>query len=210
MILQWTSHTAIRQTDIKRIIAYASISHMNLILLGMFSLNIEGLEGSIFQMLSHGIVSSALFLCIGILYDRYHTRLILYYSGLTQQMPIFSLIFFIYVLSNIALPGTSSFIGEFLILVGIFQHSTIAAFLGGTGIILGGAYSLFLYNRIVYGNLQTTSLNIFYDITFTEFVIHIPLILSILIMGLYPNIFLSEMHSSCINLIFQILLKINI
>ena len=111
----YTSLTAIRQTDMKRVIAYASVAHMNLIILGMFSLNIEGIEGSILQMLSHGLVSSALFLSIGILYDRYHSRLISYYSGLAHRMPIFVSIFLLYILANIALPGTSSFVGELLI-----------------------------------------------------------------------------------------------
>lgn len=201
----YTSLTAIRQTDIKRIIAYASVAHMNLILLGLFSLNIQGIEGSILQMLSHGLVSSALFLCVGILYDRYHTRLVSYYSGIVQVMPIFVCFFLLYILSNIALPGTSSFTGELLILVGIFQENVTATFFGATGIILGGAYSLWLFNRIAFGNISNEFLKNFNDVSLKEFLIHIPLSISILIMGIYPKIFLEPMHSSIFNLIIHIL-----
>ena len=197
----YTSLTAIRQTDIKRVIAYASVAHMNLILLGMFSLTVEGIEGSILQMLSHGLVSSALFLCVGVLYDRYHTRLISYYSGLAHRMPIFVSIFLLYIMANIALPGTSSFVGELLIFVGTYQSNTTITFFGATGMVLGGAYSLWLYNRIAFGNLQTTSLKLFFDMTYKEIFIHIPLIISILLMGVYPNIFLNVMHSSVVNLL---------
>lgn len=197
----YTSLTAIRQTDMKRIIAYASVAHMNLILLGMFSLTFEGLEGSILQMLSHGLVSSALFLSIGILYDRYHSRLISYYSGLAHRMPIFVSILLFYIMANIALPGTSSFVGELLIFIGVFQSSTTITFFGATGMVLGGVYSLWFYNRIAFGNLQTSSLKIFYDLTFKESLIHFPLILGILVMGIYPNIFLNTMHTSIINLL---------
>ena len=203
----YTSLTAIRQTDIKRIIAYASVAHMNVILLGMFSLTFEGIEGSILQMLSHGLVSSALFLCIGILYDRYHSRLISYYGGLTHRMPIFVTVFLLYIMANIALPGTSSFVGEFLIFLGIFSINTTFAFLGATSMVLGGAYSLWLYNRIAFGNLQNTNLKLFYDISYRELIIHTPLIISILVMGIYPNIFLNTLHASVSNivLIFQLI-----
>jgi proton-translocating NADH-quinone oxidoreductase chain M len=200
----YTSLTAIRQTDMKRVIAYASVAHMNLILLGMFSLTIEGIEGSILQMLSHGLVSSGLFLCIGALYDRYHSRLISYYSGLVQHMPLFSSIFLIYTLANIALPGTSSFVGEFLILIGVFSYNTLFAFLGATSMVFGGAYSLWLYNRIIFGNLKNINLKNFSDITYREFWVHIPLIINIFIMGLYPNIFLNIMHMSVINLVIPL------
>ena len=120
----YTSLTAIRQTDLKRIIAYASVAHMNLVLIGMFVYNLQGLEGSILQQLSHGLVSGALFLCVGVIYDRHHTRLVKYYSGLAHTMPIYIAIFMFFSMANIALPGTSSFVGEFLILVGAFQTNT--------------------------------------------------------------------------------------
>ena len=160
----YTSLTAIRQTDIKRIIAYASIAHMNLVVIGMFSLNTQGLEGSIFQMLSHGIVASALFFCIGVVYDRYHTRIIQYYGGLVHVMPLYITFFLLFTMGNIALPATSSFVGEFLVLAGIIQVNYVATFLGATGIVLGGAYSLWLYNRMAYGNLKTQYISRFSDI----------------------------------------------
>jgi NADH:ubiquinone oxidoreductase subunit 4 (subunit M) len=138
----YTSRTAMRQTDMKRIIAYASVAHMAVTLIGAFSLTAAGIEGSIFQMLSHGLVASALFLCVGVLYDRHHTRLIKYYGGVAHSIPIFVVLFLIFTMANIALPGTSSFVGEFLILLGAFQVNTAAAFGGATGMVLGGGYSL--------------------------------------------------------------------
>nr|YP_008475409.1 NADH dehydrogenase subunit 4 [Thraustotheca clavata]AGS55504.1 NADH dehydrogenase subunit 4 [Thraustotheca clavata] len=197
----YASITAIRQTDLKRIIAYASVAHMNMILVGLFSLTIEGIEGSLLQMLSHSIVASALFLCIGILYDRYHSRYLSYYSGLAHTMPIYSIFFLFYIFANISIPGTSSFVGELLILAGIFQENTIVAFLSGTSMVLGGAYSLLLYNRVCYGNIQSNFLNVFYDISYREFLIHIILIFITLFMGIYPKIFLSCMHETIYRLV---------
>ena len=138
----YTSLTAIRQVDIKRIIAYSSVAHMNLVVIGLFALNNQGIQGSIFQMLSHGIVSSALFLLVGILYDRHHTRLIRYYAGLVYTMPIYVVLFLVFTLANIATPGTSSFVGEFLILFGVFQSNTTITVLSATGMVLGSVYSL--------------------------------------------------------------------
>ena len=150
----YTSFTAIRQSDFKRIIAYTSIAHMNLVMIGIFSFNSIGIEGAIFQSLSHGFVASALFLVIGIVYDRYHTRIVKYYSGLALVMPIYITVFVFFTMANIAFPGTSSFIGEFLILTGSFKSNTSVAFLGATGVILSGAYSLWLLNRIAFGNMK--------------------------------------------------------
>ena len=138
----YSSFTTLRQIDLKRIIAYSSVAHMNFSLLGLFSNTIQGIQGGLILMLSHGFVSSALFLSIGVLYDRYHTRILKYYSGLTLIMPLFSTIFLFFSLSNLGLPGTSSFIGEILILVGAFHHNIIVAILGGAGIILGSLYSI--------------------------------------------------------------------
>ena len=138
----YTSFTAIRQTDFKRIIAYTSIAHMNLVMLGIFSFNSVGIEGAIFQSLSHGFVASALFLVIGVVYDRYRTRLVQYYGGLASMMPMYVFIFLFFTMANISFPGTSSFIGEFLILIGSFKVNKIITFLGATAIIIGGAYSL--------------------------------------------------------------------
>lgn len=149
----YTSLTTLRQIDLKKIIAYSSIAHMNFAVLGIFSFNLQGIEGSLFLMLSHGIVSSALFICVGILYDRYHTRLVLYYGGLAYNMPMFSFFFFLFTLANLSLPGTSSFIGEFLILLGIFQTNTFVTCAASLSIVLGAVYSIWLFNRIVFGAL---------------------------------------------------------
>jgi proton-translocating NADH-quinone oxidoreductase chain M len=205
----YTSLTAIRQTDLKRVIAYSSVAHMNLILIGMFALNIQGLEGGILQMLSHGFVSSALFLCIGVLYDRYHSRLIKYYSGLAHLMPIFTFFFLFFTMANIALPGTSSFVGELLILAGSFQSNTVITFFGATGMILGGAYSLWLFNRIVYGNLKIQYVQYFSDINRREFFVFLPLFLGTLLMGVYPDIFLNPIHISVQNLVDHIIIQNN-
>jgi proton-translocating NADH-quinone oxidoreductase chain M len=203
----YASLTAIRQTDLKKIIAYASVAHMNMILLGLFSLTIEGIEGSLLQMISHSIVSSALFLSIGVLYDRYHTRHIDYYGGLTHTMPLYSFFLIFYIFANISIPGTSSFVGELLILVGIFQENTVITIFSATSMVLGGCYSLLLYNKICYGNIKK-NLKIFYDMTYREFFIHINLMILILIMGIYPKIFLSYMHGSVLKLVSHLELYI--
>lgn len=182
----YTSLTAIRQTDFKRIIAYSSIAHMNLIMLGLFSFNYIGLEGSILQSLSHGFVSGALFFLIGIIYIRYHTRLIYYYGGIAHKMPYYVSFFFLFTLANIALPGTSSFVGEFLILNGVFQNNSIVCFLSTTGVILCGIYSLWLYNRISFGNLKILGTKTFNDLNFREIFILSLLLIFVFILGLKP------------------------
>ena len=192
----YTSFTAIRQSDFKRIIAYTSIAHMNLVIIGIFSFNMIGLEGAIFQSLSHGFVASALFLIIGIVYDRYHTRIVKYYSGLASVMPLYILIFVFFTMANISFPGTSSFVGEFLILTGSFKCSTSVAFLGATGVILGGAYSLWLLNRIAFGNIKLQYCEKFLDLNKREFMCFLPLILGTLFLGICPNIVLSSLKSS--------------
>jgi proton-translocating NADH-quinone oxidoreductase chain M len=196
----YTSFTAIRQTDLKRTIAYSSVAHMNLVMMGLFSYNLTGLEGAVLQSLSHGFVSSALFLCIGIFYDRYHTRMIKYYSGLVHVMPITVLILLFFIMANIGLPGTSSFVGEFLILAGLYKTNVIVTFLGTTGMILGGVYSLWLFNRIAYGNLKTQFIGLkFSDLNKNEFYSLFPLVIGTLFMGIYPEFFLETMHMSLIN-----------
>jgi len=197
----YTSFTAIRQTDFKRIIAYTSIAHMNLVILGIFSFNNMGIEGAIFQSLSHGFVASALFLIIGIVYDRYRTRIVQYYGGLAAIMPIYITVFLFFTMANIALPGTSSFIGEFLILAGSFKVNTSITFLGATGMVIGGGYSLWLFNRIAYGNLKTQYTNKFLDVSPREFIVFSPLISGTLFTGIYPDIFLNSIHMSVNNLI---------
>jgi len=197
----YTSFTAIRQTDFKRIIAYTSIAHMNVVILGIFSFNNIGIEGAILQSLSHGFVASALFLVIGVVYDRYRTRLVQYYGGLASVMPLYIFIFLFFTLANIGFPGTSSFVGEFLILTGSFKVNSTITFLGATGVIIGGAYSLWLFNRIAYGNLKIQYTNKFLDLSPRELIVFSPLALGTLIVGVYPNIFLTSIHMSVNNLI---------
>ena len=197
----YTSFTAIRQTDFKRIIAYTSIAHMNLVILGIFSFNCIGVEGAIFQSLSHGFVASSLFLIISIVYDKYKTRLVQYYGGLASVMPIYILVFLIFTMANIGLPGTSSFVGEFLILTGSFKVNSSITFLGATTMVIGGNYSLWLFNRISYGNLKIQYTKKFLDLSLQEFLIFLPLLVGTFVTGVYPNIFLSAIHMSVCNLV---------
>jgi len=198
----YASMSAIRQTDLKRIIAYSSIAHMNLVTIGIFSFNIIGIEGAILQSISHGFVSGGMFLLIGILYDRYHSRFLYYYGGLVHMMPIYSIFFLIFTLANIALPGTSSFVGEFLILAGIYKTNIILASVSALGVILCGAYSLWLYNRVIFGNLKIDYTIKFSDISVREFFVLLPLFLLIFIMGVYPSFFLFFIHIASSNLSF--------
>ena len=177
---------------------------MNLVMLGIFSFNTIGIEGAILQSLSHGFVASSLFLIIGIVYDRHHTRIVKYYGGLVHVMPLYSFIFLFFTMANIGLPGTSSFIGEFLILVGSFKTNTSITFLGATGMVIGGCYSLWLFNRIIYGNLKTQYFNEFIDINKREFLTFFPLIIGTIFMGLLPNIFLAPIHFS-VNFLIELM-----
>jgi proton-translocating NADH-quinone oxidoreductase chain M len=196
----YASLTAIRQTDLKRIIAYSSVAHMNLVTLGIFSFNAIGLEGSILQSISHGFVSGAMFLLVGILYNRYHSRLLYYYGGLVHVMPLYSALFLIFTMANIALPGTSSFVGEFLLLCGIYKTNVIACVAGAIGVILCGAYSLWLYNRVIFGNLKISYTIQFKDLNFREFSILLPLLFFVIFMGIYPSFFSNFIHLSTANL----------
>lgn len=200
----YTSLTVIRQIDLKKIIAYSSVAHMNFVTIGMFSLNLQGIEGSILLMLSHGLVSSALFLCVGALYDRHKSRLVKYYGGLVSTMPIFSILFLFFTLANMSLPGTSSFIGEFLILVGAFQTNTLIATLAAIGMILGAAYSLFLYNRVVFGAWKTDYMTKFSDLNRREVFVLVPFVLGVIWMGVYPQVFVECMHTSVCNILSSI------
>ena len=192
----YTSFTAIRQTDFKRIIAYTSVAHMNLVMVGLFSFNVIGLEGAILQSLSHGLVASALFLIIGVVYDRHHTRMVQYYGGLVHTMPVYIFIFLFFTMANIGLPGTSSFVGEFLILLGSFKTNIFITAITATSMIVGGCYSLWVFNRIAYGNLKTQYFTHYLDVNKREFLLFFPLMLGTLIMGIYPDIFLSPIHFS--------------
>jgi len=200
----YTSFTAIRQTDFKRIVAYTSVAHMNLVMVGLFSFNTIGIEGAILQSLSHGFVASALFLCIGVVYDRHHTRMVKYYGGLVHTMPLYVFIFLFFTMSNIGLPGTGSFVGEFLILTGSFKVNTSITFLSATGMVIGACYSLWLFNRISYGNLKTQYFTYYNDISKREFFIFLPLLIGTLVMGLYPEIFLESIHMS-VNMLVELM-----
>lgn len=196
----YASLSAIRQTDLKRIIAYSSVAHMNLVTLGIFSFNTIGIEGSILQSISHGFVSGAMFLLVGVLYDRYHSRFLYYYGGLVHMMPVYAVFLLIFTMANIALPGTSSFVGEFLLLLGIYKTNILSSIIGALGVILCGAYSLWLYNRIIFGNLKTTSITMFKDINLREFIILLPLLILVLFMGVYPSFFSEYIHLSVCSL----------
>jgi len=193
----YTSITAIRQSDIKRVIAYASVAHINITLLGLFSFSFVGIEGALFQILSHGVVSGALFFCVGVLYNRHHSKLIYYYSGLVQTMPLFIFFFLLFTIANIGLPGTSSFIGEFIILIGLFSNNTIVAFFGASSMVFGGCYALWLFNRVAYGNLKSSYLSFSSDLTKTEFFVIAPLSFFVLFIGVYPVVFLESIHATC-------------
>jgi NADH-quinone oxidoreductase subunit M len=187
----YTSLVALAQEDMKKLIAYSSIAHMGFVTIGMFSLNQQGVEGSVFQMLSHGIVSGALFLCVGVVYDRLHTREIARYGGLVQNMPRYAFVFMLMMLASVGLPGTSGFVGEFLILIGAFQDNTWVALLATTGIILGAAYMLWLYRRVVFGKITRDDVKGMLDLSPREVVIFAPLVLVVLWMGIYPSSFLN-------------------
>lgn len=190
----YASLTTLRQIDLKKIIAYSSVAHMGFVTLGLFSGNAQGVEGALLLMLSHGLVASALFLCVGMLYERTHTRLLRYYGGLVQTMPLFSFCFFVFTLGNLSLPGTSSFVGEFLILAGVYQTNTVAATLAASGMVLGGAYSIWLYNRVVFGNLKPAYLGAFADLNRREVALLAPFVVGILAMGVYPAPLVDAMH----------------
>lgn len=192
----YTSLTTLRQTDMKRMIAYSSVAHMGFVTLGLFTGNTLGLMGSMLIMLSHGWVSSALFLCVGVLYDRYHTRLVKYYQGLAQGMPLFAILFVFFSMANLGFPGTSSFVGEFLVLMGSGVANLTVTLMAALGTVLGAAYSVWLCNRILFGPLQHQTLGGISDITLREGVTFIPLVIMTLWMGIYPQIFMDAIEPS--------------
>jgi len=196
----YTCGSTIRQIDLKKIIAYSSVSHMSFVILGLFSNNLYGITGSIFLMLSHGITSSGLFFCVGCLYDRYKTRVLRYYSGLVLVMPLFCLIFFVLILSNISFPGTSGFIGELLILLGLFIDNTTCALISTFSIIWTTAYSIWLYNRVVFNNL-TNKLTNFSDLSRKEFRVGLLFSLMTIYFGLRPATIISLLEGDIYNLL---------
>jgi NADH-quinone oxidoreductase subunit M len=199
----YTSLVALAQQDMKKLIAYSSVAHMGFVTAGIFAPNLQGIQGAIFQMLSHGIVSAALFLVVGVVYDRMHSREIATYGGLVHRMPIYAAVFMVFMLASVGLPGTSGFIGEFLVMVGLFQVNTwVAAFIC-TGIILGAAYMLWLYARVVFGEMTKDSLKTILDLDRREIAVFAPLVAMVLWMGIYPASFFAVMEPSVDKLIQQ-------
>ena len=182
----YTSLVALVQEDMKKLIAYSSVAHMGYVTMGIFAANQQGIDGAIFQMLSHGFISGALFLCVGVIYDRMHTREIDAYGGLVNRMPKYALVFMLFTMANVGLPGTSGFIGEFLVLMGIFQENTWVAAVAASGVIFSAAYALWLYRRVVMGALIKESLKAITDMSTRERAIFAPLIIMTLLLGVYP------------------------
>jgi NADH-quinone oxidoreductase subunit M len=199
----YTSLVALAQEDMKKLIAYSSVAHMGFVTVGVFTLNVQGIEGGIYQMLSHGIVSAALFLVVGVVYDRLHSRDIATYGGLVYRMPVYALGFMIFMLASVGLPGTGGFVGEILVLVGVFQVNAWVCALIATGVILGAAYMLYLYRRVIFGELTKDNLKKIKDLSPREIAVFAPLIILVFWMGIYPSSFLDVMHVSVENLVQQ-------
>ncbi|MDR9394180.1 MAG: NADH-quinone oxidoreductase subunit M [Roseovarius sp.] len=199
----YTSLVALAQEDMKKLIAYSSVAHMGYVTMGIFAANQQGIDGAIFQMLSHGFISGALFLCVGVIYDRMHTREIDAYGGLVTRMPAYALIFMLFTMANVGLPGTSGFIGEFLTLVGIFQVNTWVALVATSGVILSAAYALWLYRRVVLGDLIKESLKSITDMGPREKAIFAPLVAMTLLLGVYPSLVTDIIGPSVENLVLN-------
>jgi len=184
----YTSLVAMVQEDMKKLIAYSSVAHMGYVTMGIFAANQQGVDGAIFQMISHGFVSGALFLCVGVIYDRMHTREIDAYGGLVNRMPAYAAVFMLFTMANVGLPGTSGFVGEFLTLMGVFHVNTLIGLLAATGVILSAAYALWLYRRVVFGDLIKESLKSITDMTAREKAIFAPLVVMTILLGVYPSL----------------------
>ena len=183
----YTSLVAMMQDDMKKLIAYSSVAHMGFVTMGIFAANVQGVQGGLFQMLSHGIVSGALFLCVGVVYDRLHTRDIAAYGGLVNRMPLYALVFMVFTLANVGLPGTSGFVGEFLTLIAAFRVNTWVAFIATTGVILSAGYALWLYRRVIFGVIEKESLKSMLDLSRREIAILAPLAILTVLFGFYPE-----------------------
>ncbi|MBI4182633.1 MAG: NADH-quinone oxidoreductase subunit M [Proteobacteria bacterium] len=197
----YTSLVALAQEDMKKLIAYSSVAHMGYVTIGIFTITVQGMQGALFQMLSHGVVSAALFLIVGVVYDRLHSREIARYEGLVHRMPLYAFVFMVFTLASVGLPGTSGFIGEFLVLVGAFLVDTWVAALAATGMILGAAYMLWLYRRVIFGKLTRADLLAIKDLSLREVVVFAPLVAAVFWMGIYPSSFLGVMEASVTGLI---------
>ena len=184
----YTSLVAFRQTDMKKLIAYSSVAHMGFVTMGIFSGNIQGEQGAVFQMLSHGLISGALFLCVGVVYDRMHTREIAFYGGLVNRMPVYAAVFLLFTMGNVGLPGTSGFVGEMLTMVGGYGASTWTAILAATGVILSAVYALSLYRRVTLGEMTNGKLAAIADMDWREAAIFAPLVVGTLVLGVYPHL----------------------
>ena len=199
----YTSLVALMQTDMKKLIAYSSVAHMGIVTIGIFTLNPLGIQGSIIQMLSHGFVSGALFMVVGVVYDRIHSREIATYGGLAERMPLYATVFMLFMLASVGLPGTSGFVGEIMVIIGVFQVNSWVALLAATGMVLGAAYMLWLYRRVIFGALVKDHLRAIGDLRPHEVAAFAPLVLLVLLMGIYPNLFLDPMAASVDQLIAQ-------
>ena len=197
----YTSLVALMQEDMKKLIAYSSVAHMGFVTLGIFTMTQQGIEGSIFQMISHGLVSAALFLSVGVVYERHHTRLIKRYGGLVQIMPKYAIVFMVFTLGSLGLPGTSGFVGEFLILMGAFKKSFLVATIASLGVILGAAYMLWLYKRIIFGEIIDNQLKTMPDLKRFEILILFSLVIPIIYFGFYPEPLINSMETSVDNLL---------
>ncbi|MAV05527.1 MAG: NADH-quinone oxidoreductase subunit M [Candidatus Pelagibacter sp.] len=198
----YTSLVALMQEDMKKLIAYSSVAHMGYVTLGMFTFTKQGIDGSIFQMISHGLISAALFLCVGVLYDRVHSRLISSYGGIVNHLPKYSLIFIIFVLAGLGLPGTSGFLGEFLVLIGAFKKNYLVAVLASIGVILGAAYMLWLTKRVIFGMVKNSEIKSLKDLNILEGIILSLLAISTIFFGFYPQLLLDTMNVS-VNYLIQ-------
>ena len=200
----YTSLVALAQIDMKKLVAYSSIHHMGFVTMGTFAVTSEAVQGAVIQMLSHGLVSGALFLCVGVLYDRLHTHEIARFGGLIERMPAYAFVFMVFTLANVGLPGTSGFVGEFLILLGTFRVSTLYCTLAATGMFLGVAYMLYLYRRVIFGTITRADLRGVLDLSPREKAVFAPLLILVLWMGIYPNSFLQPIHVSVDHLVQQV------
>jgi len=192
----YTSLVALAQEDMKKLIAYSSVAHMGVVTIGIFTLNEQGIQGALFQMLSHGVVSGALFLVVGVVYDRIHSREIARYGGLADRMPCYALLFMLFTMASVGLPGTAGFVGEFLVVVGSAEINFWLALLGGLGMILGAAYMLYLYRRVIFGKITRDDLKHILDLNAREWAVFAPLVLLTLWMGVYPSSFTSFFDGS--------------
>ncbi len=197
----YTSLVAFRQTDMKKLIAYSSVAHMGFVTMGIFSGNAQGIQGAVFQMLSHGVISGALFLCVGVVYDRMHTREIAFYGGLANRMPWYAAVFLLFTMGNVGLPGTSGFVGEMLTMVGVYGASTTTALFATTGIILSAVYALTLYRRVIYGELVNPKLVDILDLDRREVAIFAPLIVGALALGVFPRLITGVTQASVDHLV---------